>query len=108
VPRGETHAVGDVIGGILRQWERRAGGPIERIIACWAEVVGEPIAASARPVETEGKTLVVETRDTVWRDQLARFYGKLIVAKLNRRLGGKVVTDIRFRVVRDAEEWERA
>ena len=108
MPRGKTEAVGDVIGGILRQWERRAGGPIERIILCWPDAVGAAIAASARPVETEGKTLIVETRDAVWRDQLARFYGKTITAKLNQRLGGNLVRDIRFRVARDASEWETA
>lgn len=108
MPRGKTQAVGDFVGGIIRRWERRAGGPIERIIVCWPDVVGEAIATSTRPVETEGKTLIVEARDTVWCDQLARFYRKKIVAKLNRRLGGKLVTDIRFRLARDATQWERA
>lgn len=106
MPRGGIHAVGDLIGGILRGWERRAGGPIQRIILCWPDVVGDVIARSTRPLETEGKTLVVEVRDAVWRDQLSRFYKVRILRKLNSQLGGSVIRDIRFRVGRDAAQWE--
>ena len=105
--RGRTKAVGELVGSIVGGWERRAGGPIERVILCWPEVVGECIARSARPVETEGKALIVEVRDAVWRDQLARFYTSKILRKLNRRLGGEVLAQIRFHVARDASHWEK-
>jgi len=104
--RGRTQSVGDLVGGIVRTWERRAGGPIERVIVRWREVVGDSIAYSARPVETEGKTLIVEVRDSVWRDQLARFYKPKMLQKLKRCLGGAVINDIRFRVARDVSQWE--
>jgi predicted nucleic acid-binding Zn ribbon protein len=106
MPRGKTHSVGDLVGGVLRKWEAQAGGPIERIILAWAEVVGEPIATNSRPVETEATTLIVEVRDTIWRDQLARFYKKKIIERLNDRLGARLVRDIRFRVGRDSSQWE--
>ncbi len=106
MPRGKTHAVGELIGGVVRGWERRAGGPIQRVILCWPDVVGEVIARSTRPLETEGKTLVVEVRDAVWRDQLSRFYKARILRKLNARLGGSIIQDIRFRVARDAAQRE--
>ena len=106
MPRGKTQLVGNLVGGVVRRWERRAGGPIERIICCWPDVVGASIARSSRPVETEGKTLLVEVRDAVWRDQLARFYKGKILGKLNSRLGGELLRDIRFLVGRDASQWE--
>ncbi len=106
MPRGKTRAVGDLIGGIVRTWERRSGGPIERIILCWRDVVGDSIAASAQPIETEGTTLIVEVRDAVWRDQLSRFYKAKIVRKLNGRLGKELIRDVRFRVGRDLSQWE--
>jgi len=106
--RGRTHAVGGVLGGILRRWERQAGGPIGRIVLCWPEVVGEAIARSTRPVETEGKDLIVEVRDALWRDQLTRFYKVKILRKLNSRLGGQLIRDIRFRIGRDCSQWEKA
>ena len=104
--RGKTQAAGELVGRILRDWERRAGGPIERIVLCWRAVVGESIARSAQPVETEGKALVVEVRDAIWRDQLSRFYKVRILRKLNRQLGGELIRDIRFRVGRDDSHWE--
>ena len=107
MPRGKTQTVGDMIGGVLRKWEAQAGGPIGRIIFAWPDVVGEPIAANSRPVETEGTTLIVDVRDTIWRDQLARFYKKNIIDRLNGRLGGRPVRDIRFRVAHDSSQWEK-
>jgi len=94
--RGKTQAVGDFVGGLVRAWERRAGG-----------VVGPQIAASARPVEMEGATLLVDVRDAIWRDQLARFYSKQIASKLNAQLGARLVRSIRFRVGCDASQWEK-
>jgi hypothetical protein len=46
-------------------------------------------------------------RDAVWRDQLARFYTSKILRKLNRRLGGEVLAQIRFHVARDVSQWEK-
>lgn len=106
MPRGKTTPVGGVLDAIIRRWERLAGGPIQRVIACWDEVVGDAIAQNARPVETEGDALVVEVRNAVWRDQLARFYARQIVHKLNRRLGGDIIRQIRFRVARHDTLWE--
>ena len=104
--RGKTHMAGDFLGGIVRRWERQAGGPIERIILSWPEVVGETIARSTRPLQTEGKTLIVEVRDAIWRDQLTRFYKVQICRKLNQKLDGKLIRDIRFRVGSDMSHWE--
>ncbi len=104
--RGKTQAVGTLVGGIVRGWERRSGGPIERIIICWPEVVGQAIAASTRPFEFDGKLLIVEVRDTIWRDELARFYKGHILRKLNKRLGGTFVRDLRCRVAADPSTWE--
>jgi predicted nucleic acid-binding Zn ribbon protein len=106
MPRGKTQTVGDLVGGVLRKWEAQAGGPIERIILEWPGAVGEPIATNSRPVETDGTTLIVDVRDTIWRDQLARFYKRHIIDRLNDRLGGRPVRDIRFRVGRDSSQWE--
>lgn len=105
--RGKTQSVGDLVGGIVRTWERHSGGPIERIILSWDAVVGPQIAASTRPVEMEGTTLIVDVRDPVWRDELTRFCAKQIVSKLNAQLGAALVRTLRFRVGRDAAQWEK-
>jgi len=106
VARGKTQPVSKLVGGIVRTWEKRSGGPIERIVICWADVVGQAIAASTRPFELDDKTLIVEVRDTIWRDELARFYKGQILRKLNKQLGGAFVRDLRFRVAADPSTWE--
>jgi predicted nucleic acid-binding Zn ribbon protein len=106
VARGRTEAVGAFVGGIVRSWEKRSGGPIERIIICWPDVVGQAIAANTRPFELDDKALIVEVRDTIWRDELARFYKGQILRKLNKSLGGLFVRDLRFRVAADPSTWE--
>lgn len=106
VARGKTQPVRALLGGIVRAWEKRSGGPIERIIISWPEVVGDAIAANTRPFELDEKLLIVEVRDTIWRDELARFYKGQILRKLNKQLGGAFVRDLRFRVATDPSTWE--
>jgi len=48
-----------------------AGGASEvGVLARWAEIVGEAIAAHARPTSLEAGTLVVAVDDTAWASQI--------------------------------------
>lgn len=63
----------------------------------WAEVVGERVAAAARPVSERGGEVVVACSDTVWAEELDLMQERLRQA-LRERLGDSAPQSLRFRV----------
>jgi hypothetical protein len=65
----------------------------------WDEIVGKQVAVAAQPeFITEGR-LFVTTKSPVWANELT-FMKADIISRLNKRLGGKVVKEIIFKVGR--------
>lgn len=62
----------------------------------WPEVVGAAAARATRLVGLRGGTLLVETSAGVWAQELSARRA-LFVDEINRRLGGQIVSEIRFR-----------
>ena len=66
----------------------------------WAEVAGPQIAAVTQAERIEMGPdrciLVVRAKNSVWANELTMLKGKLLDG-LNERLGGKVITDLRFK-----------
>lgn len=69
----------------------------EKALLVWPECVGPEIAAHARPLGWAGDALVVEVDHALWAQELS-FLRKTIAERLNARLGGSVVADLRLRV----------
>lgn len=87
---------------ILRSAARSLG--VERaansafIEELWPDIVGKEAAAHSRPTELRGGILLVETEAGMWAQELSAQRGRF-VAEINRVLGSKTVTDIRFRQI---------
>lgn len=62
----------------------------------WPEIVGARAAEHTRPAGLRGATLVVDTAPGLWVQELTAQRAK-VVGEINRRLGGSVIDDIRFR-----------
>lgn len=74
----------------------------EALIAqMWPEIVGQEAAAHARPAELRGTTLLLEVDPGVWVQEVSARRGQF-VDSINRRLGGRVVAEIRIRPGRGA------
>ncbi|MEB3358068.1 MAG: DUF721 domain-containing protein [Synechococcales bacterium] len=76
-----------------KPWQPRQ--EFQRILDCWSEVVGPAVAAHARPLAIQRQVLKVATSSPVWAQNLA-FQRCQILKKLNDRLSGQSLTDIRF------------
>ncbi|MGE5281565.1 MAG: DciA family protein [Chloroflexota bacterium] len=63
----------------------------------WAEVVGERIAAVAKPVSERAGEVTVACRDSVWVQELDLLQEQLLRA-LSERLGERAPRSLRFRV----------
>lgn len=76
--------------------------PLAAVQAAWDGVVGERIAAVARPVSERGGEVQVSCSDSVWAQELDLMQGQLI-ERLEDKLGAQAPKSLRFRVS-DAEK----
>jgi predicted nucleic acid-binding Zn ribbon protein len=68
----------------------------------WEEVVGEQLAAAARPVSERDGTLTVSCSDPVWAQELDLMQERLLEG-LRGRLGEDAPRSLRFRVKGDRD-----
>ena len=83
----------------------RRAAPKTRLAAVqsvWEEVVGEQVAAAARPVSERGDTVTVACSDTVWAEELDLMRERL-ERGLRERLGDDAPRSLRFRVEGDGD-----
>lgn len=69
----------------------------QKIWEVWEEAVGKTIAQVAQPDRVRFRTLFVRVTDSVWLHHLASLQG-LILKKVNRKIGRKVIEKIYFRL----------
>jgi hypothetical protein len=74
----------------------RAGDPVRRLAALWAEIVGPEIAENAQPVQLKNGRLVVATSSSAWAQTL-QLMGEDIRTRVNGCLRADAVRDIGFR-----------
>ena len=70
----------------------------EEIISAWAEIVGEFFARHSRPARLHQGLLVVNVLQPTVLYELDRKWKSLILARLKKRFGGKLIKELRFRV----------
>jgi hypothetical protein len=76
------------------------GGPGDRdaevLAVIWPEVVGDEVAANARPVQLKQGRLVVSASSSAWAQTL-QLMGDAVAARINERMGERVVEEVVFR-----------
>jgi predicted nucleic acid-binding Zn ribbon protein len=70
----------------------------EEIIGAWAEIVGDFFARHSRPVRLHQGALVVNVLQPTVLYELERQWKSLILTKLKKRFGGKLIRELRFRI----------
>jgi predicted nucleic acid-binding Zn ribbon protein len=88
------------IGGILAEALDRLGLSAQvreyQAVGIWDRTVGEPTCRHTRAWAIENGVLIVLADSHVWIQELT-FLKSDILRRLNERLGGEIVKDIRFR-----------
>ncbi|MBN1320201.1 MAG: DUF721 domain-containing protein [Thermoleophilia bacterium] len=74
----------------------RSEDPARLVAAAWPDVVGDEVAANARPVHLQRGRLVVSTSSSAWAQTL-QLMGDAIAARLAERLGSGVIEQVVFR-----------
>ena len=70
----------------------------EEITLAWAEIVGDFFAKHSRPVRLHQGVLLVNVLQPTVLYELDRQWKSLILTKLKKRFGGKLIRELRFRV----------
>lgn len=66
-----------------------------QVIADWPSIVGQRIAEVTKAEKIENQVLFIKVNHSTWRNEL--HYQKAdIIEKINKRIGQKIVIDIKF------------
>ena len=68
------------------------------VIDSWKQIVGEFIAAHSAPVALRNGVLYVRVLQPALHYQLEQISKREILRKLKARFGGRVISDLRFRL----------
>lgn len=90
----------DVIPGVLRGILRDQKGPVGRVRAVWAQLVGEATARRTRVAAVEGGVLVVEVSSAALKHHLKTFGSDDLLERLHERLPDLRIRTVRYRVGR--------
>ncbi len=84
--------------GALRKALQRAAPQTQlaAVQSCWAQAVGERVAAVTEPLSERGGTLVVRCSDPVWAHELEMMQEQLL-ERLREHLGERTPQTLRFR-----------
>lgn len=88
-----------ILGKSLRSLELDKRIREETCLLHWDEVVGEQIAAAARPDFVRDGKVFVTVKNSVWANELT-FHKADIIARLNSRVGSDAIKDLVFKTGR--------
>jgi len=89
--------IGTVLEKSLKKLRLDKGVKQCKVLDIWDGVVGEQIAVVTRPRYIKGKTLYIFVRDSIWLQEL-KFLERMIIEKLNNKVGGKIIENIYFKI----------
>jgi hypothetical protein len=94
-----------VLRELLEGWGVQTKILEAQAVLCWKEVAhevaGAALARLSEPLTVRRGTLLVSVEGSVWKHQLS-FLKRDIIERLNHRVGGEVIQDIR--IVTDRRE----
>ena len=95
----QTEKVSDILERVFTRarWGKRVSEG--RALFLWNDVVGDSLRSHTRPVRIENGNMTVAVDDSLWKQEVGLLQGE-IIQKLNARMGGEVVRDIRLVVCR--------
>jgi len=88
----------EVVDRLVKGWGAASTDTTRTVFADWDEIVGDGLAAHARPRSLRRGTLVIAVADPAWATQL-RFLEADLVARIRASTGSEEVTAIEVRVV---------
>ena len=101
--RSSLTSVNDLLGSVMEELKVPGGVEVKgRVFLAWEEAAGDA-AFHSHPFRFRGSTLIVEVSEPAWINELSMRKTD-IINRLERAVGERVVTDIRFEVKKKRRE----
>lgn len=89
--------ISDILNSALGKYRPAKDMHMVRIWDIWDDAVGRPIAMNAKPDSFKSGILNVNVSSSSWIHQL-KFLEKEMILNINKLLGKKMVTQLRFKI----------
>ena len=83
------------INNLLKAAGLEAGVAQNKALLVWDDVVGAKVSENTKPEKVEAGTLYIKASNSTWRQELV-FKKEDILKKLNKKLGEKIIKEIKF------------
>ena len=83
------------INKLLQAAGLEAGVSQNKALLVWDDVVGAKVSENTTPEKVEAGTLYIKASNPTWRQELM-FKKEEILKKLNKKLGEKIIKEIKF------------
>jgi len=83
------------INNLLKAAGLEAGVSQNKALLIWDDVVGAKVSENTTPEKVEAGTLYIKASNPTWRQELM-FKKEEILKKLNKKLGEKIIKEIKF------------
>ncbi|WP_456375986.1 DUF721 domain-containing protein [Lutibacter sp.] len=91
--QNEFHSIEDLMKEVIKENKLTKGINLMSVKEAWAKIMGKGIVSYTNKVELHGKTLVVNLKSSVLREELS--YGKEKIIKImNEELGENLISKI--------------
>jgi predicted nucleic acid-binding Zn ribbon protein len=84
-----------ILETVLRQQDFRGDVEAYRVFSEWPEIVGQKVAAHARPSRITGKVLYVEVDDHLWLAQL-KYMKTDMISRIDRAVKPGLFTELKL------------
>lgn len=93
--RAEFSFLGDLVKAGIERVGLKGAVQEKAALTLWDEVVGEKTASVTRAERVIDGVIYVSCRDSMWAQEL-HFLRPVIISKLNEKLGGELIKEIRL------------
>lgn len=90
----DPQGISTVLSRVLGDLGWTAGMNAGRVLEEWDQIVGEQVAANARPVSLEDGTLMVTASSSAWASQL-RMLTPHLISTIEEHIGAHVITELK-------------
>lgn len=89
--------VSSYLDQLLKHLKKPPSGVLAVVFGSWEKIVGPELARHCRPVAVDSNSVIVETDEPVWADEL-KWHSKVLLERIEEMSGNNQLTELVVRV----------
>ncbi|MDE0268452.1 MAG: DUF721 domain-containing protein [Acidimicrobiaceae bacterium] len=89
--------VSSYLDRMLEHLKKPSSGVLAVVFGSWETIVGPELARHCRPVAVDSNSVIVETDEPVWADEL-KWHSKVLLERIEEMSGNSQLTELVVRV----------